>query len=214
MDVFVPKEKSVDSIYNWCLILYERLKQPFVVYSGDQTVWDDLRVSLLTAKVPASSAPDFSQVADDGAASIGVYGYHFADGEYLFFTVQMPHGWKEGSVIYPHIHFMTTSDVSPADNFGIGLEYTWTEIDEDIAATTSAIEIDISTGINSNGMHQAANLSASGIDGSGKRLSSIMLCRLYRQAAAADNYAADVIITDFDIHFEIDTHGSRSIWSK
>ena len=45
----------------------------------------------------------------------------------------MPHRWKEGTDIYPHIHFMCTSDVDPSDNFGIEFEYTWCDIDEDFA---------------------------------------------------------------------------------
>ena len=202
------------SVRNWCFGVYEELKQPLVTYSGDKTAWEDLRVSLITAKVPASNYPSFSQVNDDGAGSTGVFAYHFADDEYVFFTVQLPHAYKEGSTIYPHIHFMTTSDVSPADNFGIGLEYDWVNVNDDEATNTSTVEIDVSTGVNSSGKHQVADLATSGIDGTDKTISSILLCRLYRKAASGDNYADDVIITDFDIHYERDTHGSRDIWTK
>lgn len=213
MAIYEPGD-TIENIHKWCVDVYEQLKQPFVAYSGDRTVFEDLRVSLVTAKVPASSAPDFEQVNDDGSGSTGVFGYHFADTEYIFFTVQLPHAYKEGSTIYPHIHFQTTSDVDPADNFGIGLEYQWTDVNEDEAANTTSIEIEISTGVDSLGKHQVADLATSGIDGTDKKISSVLLCRLYRLAAVGDNYADDVIITDFDIHYEKDTHGSREIWTK
>jgi hypothetical protein len=216
MSLTFPEFKEIKDINDWCQHLYRELSYPFTVYAGDQTVWDDLRVSLSSARVPAASFPNYAKTHDDGegSPSVGVYAYHFDDGEYIFFSVQMPHAWKEGSTIYPHIHFMCTTDVSPADNFGIGLEYLWTDIDDDAAATTSAVEIDISTGVNSQWQHQIANLSATGIAGTGKGLSSILQCRLYRQAAVADNYADQVVITDFDIHYEKDTHGSRGIVTK
>ena len=85
-------------------------------------VWDDLRVSVQTGKVPAANYPGWDQITDDGAGSVGTYAYHFADGEYIWLHTQLPHSWKEGTTIYPHIHFMTTSDVDPTDNFGIGIE--------------------------------------------------------------------------------------------
>lgn len=191
-----------------------------VVDDGDRTatleqaeVWDDFRFSGLSAKTPAANAPNWAQVSDDGAGSVGVFAYHFDDGEYFFITAQLPHSWKEGSTIYPHIHFMTTSDVDPSDNFGIGLECTWTEIDSDIGTTVNQ-ERDVPTGVNSNGKHQLSNIPAGGISGVGHTISSVLLFRLYRKAAAVDNYAGQVVITDIDIHFEKDTLGSQTATAK
>lgn len=183
-------------------------------FNGDATVWDDLKGPLVKAKAPVADFPTYAQVADDGAGSVGTFGYYFADGEYLFVTHQIPHDWKEGSTIYPHIHFETTSDVDPADNFKFGYEYTWTNITADRAATTSGEDEDISTGVDSDTMHQIANIPTAGIAGTGKTISSIIVFRIYRAAAVGDNYADDVIITDFDIHYEKDTIGSRGVVSK
>ena len=186
-----------------------------ITFVGNATVWDDLRVSLLTAKLPSSSYPSFAKIADDGAGSTGIYGYSFDDGEYIFITTQIPHSWKEGTTIYPHIHFMTTSDVDPSENFGIGIEYTWTDIDDDMDTnSTLTVTIDVPTGVNSKNKHQFANIPANGIDGTGHTISSVLMVRLFRAAASTDNYADPVIITDFDIHFEKDTAGSRNITVK
>ena len=127
---------------------------------------------------------------------------------------QMPHRWKEGSTIYPHIHFMCMTDVDPADNFGIDFEYTWADINEDYPANSTLENIDISTGVNSQYLHQLGNLTASGISGTGHTLSSVLICRIERVAAASSDYAGGVCILDFDIHYEIDTLGSRQIGAK
>ena len=208
-----PIIKTFSDAERWCHELYNELKMPFTVYAGDQTAWDDLRVSLSTGKLPASNYPAWTQVKDNGSGSVGTFAYSFDDGEYIFLNTQIPHSWKEGTTIYPHIHFMTTTDVSPADNFKIGLEYNWASVG-DTLGNTSNESIDISTGVNSSYIHQIANISETGISGAGHNISSVLICRLYRAAADTDNYGGSVIITDFDIHFEKDTHGSRGIVSK
>ena len=63
-------------------------------------------------------------------------------------------------------------------------------------------------------MHQLGNIPAAGIDGSGHTISSVLLCRIKRVAADTDNYAGGVAILDFDVHYEIDTVGSREILTK
>jgi len=181
---------------------------------GDATVWDDMRVSLSNAKVPAANAPGFEQVKNDGAASIGVFSYKFADGEYVFLQTQMSHRWKLGTTIYPHVHWTCTTNVDPSDNWGCGMEYMWTNINDAAAATTTILERDMPTGVNKQMTHQITNLSDTGIAGTGKTLSSVLLIRLYRYAAASDNYAGDIVISDFDLHYEIDTLGSRGVVTK
>ncbi len=178
-----------------------------------QDAWDDMRVSLASAKIPAANFPDWVKIKDDGAGSVGIYGYAFADGEYAFLTTQISHRYKEGTLVYPHIHFMTTTNVSPADNFGIGLEYAWMNVGDTLSATTLVTQV-VSTGVNSSYKEQKVNIPPAGIDGTGKKISSMFLCRLYRYAASVDNYAGDVIITDFDLHYQTDGLGSTNVTSK
>ncbi|KKK68933.1 hypothetical protein LCGC14_2939070, partial [marine sediment metagenome] len=62
---------------------------------------------------------------------------------------------------------------------------------------------------NDNNHRPEANVTAAGIDGTGHTISSILLCRIKRVAAGSDNYAGGIAILDFDVHYEIDTVGSR-----
>jgi hypothetical protein len=210
MAVSFPVIETIEDANAWCQELYKELKQPFVTYSGNRTVWDDYVTPITEGTfLGASNNPTLTKVFDDGSGSTGVYTYVFSDGDEGLMTIQMPHKWKEGSRIYPHIHYFVMTDVSPADNFKIEFEYTWQSEDNDFPATTILTETTRSTGVNYQYKHEDFDIPAGGIDGTGHTISSILLCRIKRTAADSDNYAGGVAILDFDIHYEIDTHGSR-----
>ena len=109
---------------------------------------------------------------------------------------------------------MCTSDVSPTDEFGIEFEYAWADIGEDFPANSTLVTIDHETGVNTDNMHQLTNLTASGIDGTGHTISSVLMCRIKRVAADSNDYADGIAILDFDIHYEVDTVGSRTVTAK
>lgn len=184
-------------------------------FNGDATVWDDYVVPMSRALFGgAANDPTLTKIADNGASSAGVWAFVFGDGDEVLVTVQMPHRWKEGTTIQPHIHFFTMTDVTPTDNFGIEFEYWWADTNEDFPANTTLETVEIPTGANSQYQHQLANITAAGIDGTGHTISSVLLCRIKRVAAVDDNYGGGVAIMDFDVHFEIDTVGSRQIATK
>lgn len=73
----------------------------------NDTVWDDMRIPVLSTKIGTSKEPGFAQLLDDGAGSQGVFTYLFSDTieEELYFMVQMPHSYKLGTAIHPHVHW-------------------------------------------------------------------------------------------------------------
>ena len=182
-------------------------------FHGDATVWDDLRVPLAVAKVPAAGGPNWAQFKDDGDGSTGVFAHHFDDGENIYLTVQIPHGWKEGTNIYPHLHWCPVTDVDPTDEVGIGFEYVWADYKGTYGDTT-IITRDVETGSNSAYQHLENSFSTTGIEGAGHTISSILVCRFFRQAAANNNYAGQIAALEIDFHFQKDTIGSREIEDK
>ena len=173
-------------------------------------VWDDYVTPITKALFGGSSNdPTLTKIGDDGAGSAGVWALLFSDGDEVLATVQIPHRWKEGTDIIPHIHFMTTTDVAPSDNFGIEFEYWWADIGEDFPANTTLETNDIPTGVNSAKQHQTANTTSSAISGSGHTISSVLNIRIKRVVATGDNYAGGIYIHDFDIHYQVNTMGSR-----
>lgn len=173
---------------------------------GEATVWDDIRVAV----VPRGSGtgnPTFTKIRSD----INLYAYQFEgtskDTE-IFFEVQMPHGWKEGTTIYPHVHWASAVG-STVTTVTWGLDYTWVNINEAITIPTT-ISTDVAGPFTA--LQQKINNIGLGIVGTNKKISSILLCRLYRPAADTNTDACFLLA--FDIHFEKDTEGSRLILDK
>jgi hypothetical protein len=171
---------------------------------GNATVWDDIRVSLISRGT--SSSPTFSQIQGN------LYAYKFngtADNS-LYFEIQMTHSWKEGTTIYPHVHWASNGTSTGAVIWG--LDYEWKNINETFSGTTANISTSIAAvGIQKN--QQITNIGASGITESDKKISSIILCRLYR-AGNTDANNDDCFLLSFDIHYEVNTIGSRGIITK
>lgn len=179
-------------------------------FNGNATVWDDLRVTLEAVKVTGANQPAWEKVKDDGAGSAGVYAWNFDDGDECWFSVQLPHSWKLESTIYPHLHWCAEGDASAA-NVGIGLEYTWCDTGETFGNTT-LLPRDVAGDTAFKSI--LSNFSDSGIAGTGHTLSSVLLCRFYRYAAASDNYAGGIFALELDFHYEMDTVGSRQVAAK
>lgn len=171
-----------------------------------EVVWDDLRVPLSSTKRLGFSDPDWVQFQDDGSGSVGVYGLAFSNvtDEEVFFTVQMSHKYKQGTDIHPHVHWAP----SDADSGGVtwGLEYTWVNIGGTFGNTVIITSDDVTdtTALK----HHYSDFPD--ITGTSKNISSILMCRLFRDISDAnDTYAHDAFLLEIDFHFEIDTIGSR-----
>lgn len=175
--------------------------------------WEDLRIPLEQGRVAGGTVPSWAQVTDDGAGSKGVYSYHFANGEEIWFTAQFPHAWKTGTFIFPHLHWQPTTNSNPSDNVGIGLEYTWVN-PFDTLQNTTIITRDVPTGVNAAYDHLIHNFDNVGIDGDGFGISSMILCRFFRQAATVNDYPDEIVALEIDFHIEIDSIGSDETVSK
>ncbi len=181
----------------------------------DQTFWDDLRFPASSTNRGQLNAPDFARFARDGAGtSQGVYTLFFDDSteEEVFFQAQLPHAWKEGSNISPHVHWTPTSTLADTTDVVWGLEYTWQSIDGVFADTAI--------------MYTTGAMPSSAVDlehvlsefpmmtGAGMTLSSMVMCRLFRAVDDGDTYGDDVAFLEADFHFEVDMPGSTGEYVK
>jgi len=179
-------------------------------FNGNATVWDDVRVPLEKGKLAGGSNPTFEKFKDNGSGSNGVYAYNFSDGNELFFSLQMPHSWKLGSTVYPHFHIASKTDGS-GKKIKLGFEYTWQSIHGTFGNTTvETRDVDLDTAYK----HLIFNVPSAGVSGTGMGLSSMLFCRVYREAADSDNFAGDVYFLEWDMHYEQDTVGSRQVTTK
>ena len=165
--------------------------------------WDDIRVSPVSTKLGGTSDPDFIKFKDNGAGSQGVFTYHFSPilEEEAYFEVQLPHSYKAGSDLKPHVHW------APVDaNAGTviwGLEYTIQSPNGTFGNTTILEVADNADGVAYK--HQLHSLGT--ISGAGITESAVIFGRIYRKAGS-DTYASDAALVSTDIHFQMDKMGS------
>ena len=176
--------------------------------TGNATVWEDLRVPISAVRLgganPASEqaykgslVASFSSVADN----------------YIYFVAQIPHDYKEGTDIVAHIHW--TIPVSGAgggaENVKWDFTYSWANIGTAFPAQSNAtVTVDVQNDVLDD--HMLDNIVT--ITGTGKTISSEILCSLKRDVGVANDYASAAYLVEVDFHYEKDMLGSRQITSK
>lgn len=124
--------------------------------------------------------------------------------EAMSFTVQMPHDWIEGTVIYPHVHWVPKT--TGTGNVQWNLDYSWVDLNETTPetfpsiTTTSAVTVGPFTQ-NNHLLSPLTTLNV-GIDGVGKSKSSVLICRIWRDSGLTnDTYNADAGGLSIDFHY-------------
>lgn len=185
---------------------------------GEATAWEDIRIAATSTLASNANPPVYEKILDNGKGSRGVMAWFFEDvvreslQQEIFFEVQLPHQWRSGSGIRPHVHWLPT-DNSSTGSVRWGLEYSWAGINEAFPRTEIiyATSRDVQRG--ESGTHLITPLPE--IDGSGKGISSMLLCRLFRASnSPEDTYKGWAGFLEFDFHYEVSSLGSREEYVK
>ena len=178
----------------------------FLFNEDSGIAWDDLRF-------PASGLnPPGPTGAPSTDTSTGLLVFDDGSTETMAGVAQMPHSWKQNSVVRPHVHWIQPS----AGNVVWQLEYRlipaynglfpadWTTITASTAVGTYP------------GSGNYVNITTFGdIDMDGFNISSMIVFKLSRLGGnAADTVSGDVSLLEFDIHYQINTNGSRQEFVK
>jgi len=193
-----------------------------LVFENSATIFDDIMVFPDATTKSGSYSPVWTRYAQNGASQ-GTFLWMFdKDTEQeLYFTVQIPHGYKQGSPLYPHVHWTTISGTPSGTNVVWGLEYTIMKIGGNFNATTTILTTNsVISGIGTPSGTRQHLISSFGQISSGTApydfgISTIIVCRLFRQAADSnDTFGYSVGLLGFDFHYEKDTEGSRTEFVK
>lgn len=169
--------------------------------------WNDLNSEALHL-TRGAAAPDLVSLFGAG----GIKGLAF-DGvntlEELHGGVEALHGWKEGTDIVPHVHWMpTTTDAGSVRWY---FEYNWANRDGLYGAVTTIDIVDPSDGVA--WKHQQTDLPT--VSGIGFTIGSHLIFRIYRNPTAAnDDYEHDAVLLSLGVHYQRDAFGSRQILTK
>ena len=168
-------------------------ENPFVAEDG---VWDDLRFPLTRDKQGQSDKPDFD------FTDLGLLFPQNNAAEIVYLIVQFKHNRKDYTNVRPHMHFIQDNVLTPVYK----MDYRWYENGDLMpGGFTTITAVDFVFTYAAGNMSQMVSFPE--IDGSAiGSLSSIMDIKLYRD----DNVAiGDSLAKEFDIHYEIDSLGSR-----
>ena len=178
-----------------------------MVAKGSAICWEDIVLSVTSLGIGAS-APDLVEIN-----SSGIYTYAFdglSTSEQLFGCFEVPHNYAEGTDLSPHIHWMpTTADAGDVkwcvQFYRVGTGDTFSTTPGEICAVESTNET----------AWEAFTTASEIIDGSDISIAEQIAFRLYRDPSdAEDTYAHDAAVLTFGIHYQIDTLGSREIYTK
>lgn len=175
---------------------------------GSATVFEDLRFPVTAVKINASKPPAWLTVLSSDVLAFGDEGV-VTNEEGVTFIAQIPHSYKEGSNVYPHIHWMG-SDTSTG-NILWEFSQSWANMGTEFPTPTVSSHL-VS---NSNKTYHHTMSTMGVITGTGKTISSCLLCGIRRKSSiAADTYTADAYLIEADIHYEMDTLGSAEESTK
>jgi hypothetical protein len=176
--------------------------------SGSATGWDDLRFPFTATKLGALDKPDFD------ATNVGLLFPVNDATEIIYIIAQMPHEYKEGSRIYPHLHWQQMN----GNNVVWKAAYKWFNKGGLVPADFTIISGDSSDNLFtyvSGNLHQTTLMPTGGVDGTEKNISSMLLFKVYRDDLVDGGAgSSDALAFEFDIHYEIDSHGSETRSTK
>jgi len=176
--------------------------------------WDDLRIVPGAFTFAGSSDPTLSNWQPTGSgATFKVY--EFDNGKEVFFSTQMPHKYKQGTDLKPHIHWTPRArGVAESGNtVAWKIDYTIANVDGNLGASAN---VDLTS--TCSGVNERHEISASGtITGTNLTVSHIIIGRIYRDAG--DSWETNTagnrpVLLEFDIHFQLDTLGSQQEGAK
>ena len=179
-------------------------------FNGDATVWDDLRIPVSSARVlgPGGTFPPIVTSYKGGFTL--AFEDQAVNEQSIFFTAQLPHSYKAGTDIVAHIHWTPEDD--SAGNVAWEFTHSWANEEAVFPGETT---VNVTTAADTTiDKHQIDIIST--MDGTGKTISSVIICSLLRNSGdASDTYnGLDANLHEIDFHFEKDTVGSRGVLTK
>lgn len=167
------------------------------------TAWEDIRVPLSRARTTGAGNPGYDTFKDGTLA----FAFDKASDESVYLDIQIPHNYKLGTTMDAHIHW------APLDTNAGGvvwcLEYTIQDVGGTFGSTTTDCARQVGSGTAFK--HQIIDIEA--ITGT-TAVSAILEGRLFRDADSSqgkgtDDYDNDAFGLSFDLHYQIDSLGSR-----
>jgi hypothetical protein len=173
------------------------------------TNWNDSMAPALSFR-NGSSAPTLGDGPDSG---VKVLLFAKDAGNLAHGSIQIPHDYKEGTDVYPHLHlWFPAYAASGAETNVWKLTYSWGNISTNGFPASASISV-TNTGVIQPNEHRIVSFGA--ISGAGKKISSCILVTVERTGTDGhDVYDDNIGFVSADAHYQQDTIGSASETTK
>lgn len=182
----------------------------FLHLEGDATAWEDLRFPASGINPAGSTAP---ATVDNADPYMGALLFDASTINVVAGIAQMPHSWKEGSAVSPHIHWTPTS--AAGGNVYWRFSYMVANINESFSGSYTVMDPVVAAAGTDANAHLLTAFDPD-IDMTGKTLSAIIMWKLERVAndGTNDTYAGNARLLEIDFHYEVDSFGSNQLYIK
>ena len=177
--------------------------------------WDDMRI-LPTSFDFAGNADPVVVSYQPGGSGTTFRLYEFAKDDEAFFTIQIPHAWKSGTNLWPHVHWTPGARGNEESGAVVqwAMDYSIATIGGVFYASKTISLAHACTGTDH--YHEITGGGSIGMAGIG--ISAMILGRLYR-ASTGDTWESTSsgqlpLLLELDLHFEVDSIGSDEERSK
>ena len=172
---------------------------------GTATVFDDSMVPATVFRT-GGTALAFVELVD------GIFAHRMDVNDVIHFMVQFPHRMKIDSTIFPHIHIINQAAIVGAANVTFTLRYTWANINASFPAVTPDANVILDLADADALTHSVKSFAAIvPVAGQGG-FSSILVGSLER---VNSGYTANnIFLGGFDIHYEVDSLGTKEEYVK
>jgi hypothetical protein len=178
-------------------------------HTEDPALWEDLRFPAQGINPVGSPAP---ATLDNGADYPGTLLFAGNQENVIAGVAQLPHAWKEGTVISPHIHW--TKVTADGSNLAVDWEFRYRIASKAGTFSSWSAWQDHTLVVGDNTSAEKHNLSTfPDIDMTGYLVSDMLVWSI-RRNGNTDAYNGQTRLLEFDIHYQAETLGSVNRASK
>ena len=178
----------------------------FARAEGEALAWRDFNFSPSSLGTTFGSNPDIVQIPGTNL-EVAVFAGSGGTTEEVSTVIELNHEYAEGTDIRPHIHWAPTTTATQTVRWQ--LEYAIVANNTVVSSSTTIFVDDATSG----NAFEFTAVEFPVISGSGLEIGNQVFFRLFRDPAG-DTYTADAAVATFGFHYQIDTNGSRSTFSK
>jgi len=159
--------------------------------------WDDMRIGSHSIVLNGANVP---------TPTVYKGGYVLAfstapPNESIYFNIQLPHTYAEGTDIEPHLHWVipTAGVGGGAENVKWTATFSWANIRQAFPTQeTISVTMDVQNSPADTHFYQDIGW----LKGKGKGISSMIVCSLTRDVSVASDYTHSIYLLEFDFHFQ------------